>query len=1334
MQQAAKPVNMNNQVNSGGWGNSGPMPGAGVDEDDGGWGVGPPGVGSGWMGALAAANAELAAQWQGPAGDWKPSVIVDRNDKESWPSIGGDNSETTSDNGEDSASAKSGSVISSSSQDHNTALWGNSLNGLESNTWDTNPNSSTWGSSYPQSLSNNMQGITSIAGSSDPSRSWGNVPGTLPQGLGQNLGGIRPQNSVQIQQSAAESMQSSHSVSNQASYGANTSAFKPVGDSWGAVGTIPSDIAGKGNGNSAQQKSEMMPEVGWPVNPPPTPISASSVSSWGDSTVPTSMASTKQQWPPDSTQGLQQPQPTSWAQAAGKGLSTSPSNPVSNQNAQSQSISESDVPSEFRVAIDSHDGWGMKPVRQDTAWEMETTPKAKRKFPATVPVVNPEKPAAAANPNNNNSNMWNNNNGTGIWESTKEPQQTSSWTSAPAGNNSAQWEDPQAKDPNTWTNPNDTASSQWGGKTETGSWPSERSGQYGEAGKQEHNDGTALWGNPGGKPANWNQPGPPSNPPNWNQAPPPPPPPTQPPGWGQPPPPPAKVDDGTCLWAAGSPKQAQAAGWGETNNQWNSAAGQKPKTPSWSEDPSVKVRLGNPVVGVGTVSSSHLGQDGDRYWNRPPEQGPNPKGTFNWGEADMVWNTSDYNKGGASRFPGGNQPQMRSRMIQQLMELGFQKDEAGQALISNNMNYQSALAELYKQKGATYRDDVLLESAKSKVISDNDISDTQQENNPFVPNPNTPFPPPPNAQAFKGPSQPVSSQTSIMPPQQNKKPAAGRAQAVAQQMAQQQILQQLHLAVKAGLISPQLLNQQLPPYMLVLLQQLLQHQQCLQQLITTQQVLQKNSVSMNPMVQRQQLEQVNMKINTIKQQILITQRQIHDAQRLLIKPQPTTTSQSSTEDAISTIESSLSNLNMPNSQPQQSKLSQWKKPTEKESSPDSGANAEYSALNKAPGSSKTSQASSQSSLQYGGLGLTQLGGDSTWSNVPATTSGSQSWPTISVSSTGPTSTIDENGKDIKESHLPSTSSSLTINDAIPEFVPGKPWPGITQKSVEDDPHITPGSFSRSLSLSVNTIRDDSLGSLITKTSPSESLPPMNPKNMSQKSWSGGDSMAPTSFSNEVWGVPLPKNSAMQQRPPPGLKPNNWSGVNRQHSWAGTRTDPSSFNSGNMSNWDARMSNNITPCLILKNLTPQIDGSTLRTLCMQHGPLVWFYLSLNNGQALVRYHSKEEAFKAQKSLNTCVLGNTTIVADFVSDNEAARFAMTAQSSSQWQSQPQQPNNSAYRQNSMGVCNDSWNQPAQANHMANNYNSGGMWGNGGSGLWGGDDHNANSLLGNMLGESM
>lgn len=50
------------------------------------------------------------------------------------------------------------------------------------------------------------------------------------------------------------------------------------------------------------------------------------------------------------------------------------------------------------------------------------------------------------------------------------------------------------------------------------------------------------------------------------------------------------------------------------------------------------------------------------------------------------------------------------------------------------------------------------------------------------------------------------------------------------------------------------------------------------------------------------------------------------------------------------------------------------------------------------------------------------------------------------------------------------------------------------------------------------------------------------------------------------------------------------------------------------------------------LCPQIDGSTLRTLCMQHGPLVTFHLSLPHGNALVRYGSKEEVVKAQKSLH------------------------------------------------------------------------------------------------------
>ena len=42
--------------------------------------------------------------------------------------------------------------------------------------------------------------------------------------------------------------------------------------------------------------------------------------------------------------------------------------------------------------------------------------------------------------------------------------------------------------------------------------------------------------------------------------------------------------------------------------------------------------------------------------------------------------------------------------------------------------------------------------------------------------------------------------------------------------------------------------------------------------------------------------------------------------------------------------------------------------------------------------------------------------------------------------------------------------------------------------------------------------------------------------------------------------------------------------------------------------------------------------------------------MGQGMALVRYETKEEAIKAQKSLNTCLFGNTTIVAEFINDLE------------------------------------------------------------------------------------
>nr|XP_011423535.1 trinucleotide repeat-containing gene 6C protein isoform X2 [Crassostrea gigas] len=1463
------PGNVSNWNASSSWG-SGGSGGGETNDDDGGWSQGPPASGSGWTSGAASngssthdlldwqnSNIDAGSDWQMPPSQ---SIIVDRNDKEAWPSIGGDHSETTSEN--DNVSVKSESVISVSSFGQestsnnagssaiqvptSSSLWssGSTYPVSESSTWDygiSTPSTATstggW-SSTSTSLSKasqglNMQGAIGSPGNGESptittSSGWGaGSPGTLPQGQNSNQGGNKPQSAVQIPQSLASSIgngtsaqaitqqrliTSQSSVGSQGNSAYQSNSKSPV-DNWGTVGSgVSGTDAGKGNGGNNGQTQSMASGWGtsaidsnksaadkWQVRNPSTgddwANTAAPESQWGTQITP-SRASGPPQWP-DANNALpaggqnQNParsHPT-WAQAAGKGLNTNPSNASSSNTA----VGNPEVNEAIVSAIESHDGWGKKPVNQVTSWTLETSPKTRRKGSTATNNALPEKPSNPVPPvpkpqGGGNGNMWNNNNGTAIWESNKEPPPAGQWNN---GTDPNQWGGvpmkPITKDPsNSWAGGGQAKepqeSSQWGSKTETGSW-----GNNGEAGgistwgegqsrgSGEVDDGTAVWGNPAPtaqKPPNWNStPVPPTNqnpvPTNVGGVP---------KNWGE---------SQDTNWQANMTQLPpnRPGGWGGgDSNQWNAAVGgPKPKPPStssWGDE-------WNPTD-----------RKDDMIWN---EDGSN------WDDTDMgTWNDTaqennsswssaagwkkDKNKnikGLYTKMPSGFHPQtqMRSRMLQQLMEMGFGKTEAQNALINNNMSMQGAMEDLHKMKGPNFKPNELdvfqYESVKPKIPgmdigATDDISDTHSESNPYVPinsmQQNTPFP---NAQSqlpnqfnnMKGPSLPQSSHSnmnnsSIIPPQQRliqekfkhqnsmSAPPPGPpppGQVIGgrgpipvhqQQMAQQQILQQLHLAVKAGLISPQLLHHQLPPPMLVLLQQLLQNTQLLQSLITTQQVIQQNKGG-NPIVQRQQLEQLLGKISSVKHQILLLQRQITEAQKALIKVQQQPPPPDGEQANTSNVTSDLQNLSVNSSQPQptQSKLIQWKKGSDSSNAPtssaDTGAN-DSSALNKAVGSKPAIHQSSSRNNLYD-LGLSNLIGDQTWT---ASTTTSSSWPSStanSISSTNEDKMASSNATDGKESQPAANTSTVTttLNDSIPEFVPGKPWLGITSKNVEDDPHITPGSFSRSLSLSVNTVKDDYLSSL-TKTSPSVTeSPSWNSKGNQNPKWSTNDSV-PTSFSNEVWGVPLPKNNS---RPPPGLLPKsgNWTGVNRQHSWAGTT---SSMLSGNSAAWDG-----ISTCLMLKNLTPQIDGSTLRTLCMQHGPLQWFYLSLHNGQALVRYHSKEEAFKAQKSLNTCVLGNTTIVANFVSEAEATRFAeqsaMAAQPS-QWSQQHSNP--SIYRQASMnsrgtmdlGMYNSNSNAIGQSAPPSSSYAST-MWSQGG-GLLSGDDHNASALLGNMLGESM
>ena len=162
------------------------------------------------------------------------------------------------------------------------------------------------------------------------------------------------------------------------------------------------------------------------------------------------------------------------------------------------------------------------------------------------------------------------------------------------------------------------------------------------------------------------------------------------------------------------------------------------------------------------------------------------------------------------------------------------------------------------------------------------------------------------------------------------------------------------------------------------------------------------------------------------------------------------------------------------------------------------------------------------------------------------------------------------------------------------------------------------------------------------------------------SWSDSTSdlwAAPSAIGKSTSGPPPGLGSSKNGgTPAAGGESNDWmsSGLGNWPSGGGgggNNTGAAQPNSagGNSNNW-------YSTWLLLKNLTAQIDGSTLRTLCVQHGPLQHFHLYLTHGIALCKYNSREEASKAQTALNNCVLSNTTICAESPSESEVQNILL------------------------------------------------------------------------------
>ncbi|XP_070187739.1 protein Gawky-like isoform X2 [Littorina saxatilis] len=684
----------------------------------------------------------------------------------------------------------------------------------------------------------------------------------------------------------------------------------------------------------------------------------------------------------------------------------------------------------------------------------------------------------------------------------------------------------------------------------------------GGGGGMNMGDSSMYWNTPDAKPQGWNPAtGPPRPKPDepWSK-----------PGMGRP--------GGGGGWGdpSNGSEKAKAAGWGEPGAMWNPAFGARPKSTSWA------------------------GNDPDN-WQR---------------------------KLGQQRFPGsgGGQPQMRSKLLQQLMDMGFKKEEAQNALISNNMNFENALGELSQgmHKVKDLEPDVFQANGgkmpRQGFMPDNPgmMPDDISDNNPHVPNypmqntpynnnaqvPNQPYMPgnmydrskggpptmPPNngsinsnqlhklkvLQQQGGAAPAINSLSPTQGVVRGAVPGSSTQNMVQQQAAQQQILQQLRLAVQSGLISPQLLNQQLPHNILVMLQQLLQLQNAVQNLMQRQQFLQQNKVSLN--IPRPQLDQVSVMITQYKAQILALQKQLQAAQQsMLMKQQPPSAPTPTPQQMQQMTQQPPMGMPppMPGSSMQgeggeammslgadmaamagganMSRLNQWKQPT-----PERDGQGD---LNKAPGS-KLSQMNMQHSHSapvmgpFGDLTGLNISGDTTWSS--SATSAASNWPSASN---------DGSGDSKRDDSTPPTSGLASMlgggnlglsTDVIPEFVPGKPWQGLTNKRVEDDPHITPGSISRSLS--VNVVKDDYLNNLSSnKPSPSFGT---------DATWSMGK--LGTTASVDASGNNRGNNGQWQ----------GGGGYNRQHSWAG-RSPGSAFTQVSGSGWDTRQSSSW-----LKNLSSQ----------------------------------------------------------------------------------------------------------------------------------------------------
>lgn len=305
---------------------------------------------------------------------------------------------------------------------------------------------------------------------------------------------------------------------------------------------MPWDVTIASGGNN--------PSAEWGSSQPPTSMSAPGA--WGNSNPMATAGSSRpvgSQPPPPPMQQQQQQQlqpgaPGTWAQAAGRGLpptsdTTRPPPAVVPANMPNTGTTAAGVNTGSRLSkedliaqvVNSSEGWGKMPVRQDTAWNVDNSKQhiPPHKVVATGGMGVPEEDA----------NHWHQpNNGTAIWEATKEsgmppPQQPPPhWNSSHSGAapssdaDAGTWNGPSSQQanmypqskpcPSNWQGPpggnnwnsgavNAPPMHNWSGSgassSSSGSWDGNVKSDWGTDKKDDsvfNRDGTLMWGDHSG--------------------------------------------------------------------------------------------------------------------------------------------------------------------------------------------------------------------------------------------------------------------------------------------------------------------------------------------------------------------------------------------------------------------------------------------------------------------------------------------------------------------------------------------------------------------------------------------------------------------------------------------------------------------------------------------------------------------------------------------------------------------------------------------------------------------------------------------------------------------